>query len=81
MGQYGQANLQPKVSTSELMGLRLRTRSTGSACAPRVACAARRLQQPVAEDRVGQLVEIAQQALHARIDQFLRDAVRGPPRE
>ena len=36
---------------------------------------ARRLQEPVAEHRVGQFVQIAQQALDAGVDQFLGDAV------
>ena len=36
--------------------------------------AARRLQQPIAQGRIRQLVEIAQQPLDARIDQFLGHA-------
>ena len=36
---------------------------------------ARWLQEPVAEDRVGQFVQIADEALDARVDQFLGNAV------
>ena len=75
MGQYEQANLQPKVRTRELMGLRLldlidRHRARAEGRLP-----ARRLQEPVPEHRVGQFVEIPEEALNTRVDQFLGNAV------
>ena len=75
IGQYGQANLQPKVSTSELIGA-VPANAIGRQCAwSQCRRPARRLRAADSRGPVRQFIQIADQPLHAGVDQFLDDAV------